>query len=361
MSENRDIVPAKPIDRFKMELVAREAMLKSLLPSTMGVDKFQAIVASAVADNMDLLECDRGSLLKACLQAAELGLALNKSMAEADILKVWNGKTKRYEAQFRPRYKGLMKLALQSGDVKKIESRIVYANDDFSYEEGTNPRITHKVKMGNRGDMIGAYCTWTLSNGETQFEVMDRDQILAIRDRSSSKTKEGKVVGPWVTDEGEMWRKTVVRRATKYMPMSPEVARAVRADNVAEGIEDIDEGIDSNEYSGEAFDITDFTDDTPQPTPEPEVAATRVSSLEEKIAAKPKAAKASAPEVETLHPNEDDDGLPNWAEWAMEAISLVSDMDDATRNAWKFHHEEMINEAELMEPRAVSALLKLLK
>jgi recombination protein RecT len=69
---------------------------------------------------------------------------------------------------------------------------------------------------------------------------MDRDQILAIRDRSSSKTKEGKIVGPWATDQDEMWRKTVVRRASKYMPLSTEAQRAVMADNQAEGIQVFD-------------------------------------------------------------------------------------------------------------------------
>ena len=89
--------------------------------------------------------------------------------------------------------------------------------------------------------MVGAYCIWTLKNGEKQFEVMDRDQIIGIRDRSSAKTKEGKIVGPWATDEEEMWRKTVVRRASKYMPRSLEgLANAVAVDNLHEAGRDVE-------------------------------------------------------------------------------------------------------------------------
>ena len=150
-------LPAKPMDRFKQELAMRESHLRSLLPQAMTVDKFQGIVVAAVADNMDLLECDRGSLLKACLSAAELGLSLNKSMGEADILKVWDNRLKKNVAQFRPRYKGLMKLAMQSGEVLKIESRLVHENDVFEVEEGLDARIVHKHGLSDRGAMVGAY------------------------------------------------------------------------------------------------------------------------------------------------------------------------------------------------------------
>ena len=347
------IAPAKPIDRFKAELGARQQMLTTLLPEGMKVEKFQAIVVTAVADNMDLLEVDRGSLIKACLQAAELGLVLNKSMAEADILKVWNNKIKKYEAQFRPRYKGLMKLALQTGEVLKIESRIVYENDEFEIIEGTSAGIIHKRKLSGRGGMIGAYCVWTLRNGESQFEVMSKEEILAIRDRSSSKTKEGKVVGPWVTDEAEMWRKTVVRRATKYMPMSPEIARAVHADNVAEGV------IEADEFDGEAADITDFGYE------EPEAAEDKVSSLEEKIAArtakKPEPVVAAEPvEIDYLNVDVDSEGFQDWDGWARNAIKVLRELTGAERTAWGEVHRDLLDEAEMLAPNAASAVLKLI-
>lgn len=340
-------LPAKPMDRFKQELAMRESHLRSLLPQAMTVDKFQAIVVAAVADNMDLLDCDRASLLKACLSAAELGLSLNKSMAEADILKVWDGRMKKNVAQFRPRYKGLMKLALQSGEVLKIESRLVYANDVFEVEQGIDPRIIHKHGLSDRGGMVGAYCVWKLKNGETQFEIMSKEEILAIRDRSSAKTKDGNVVGPWKTDEAEMWRKTVVRRASKYMPLSTEAQRAVMADNQAEGV------IDGDDYSGDEMDITDFAD-----TP---VAEAQVQTLEEKIAA-----KASAPQpkqelhIDILEPQEDGDMI-DWDGWCEAASEIVSSLTPEEREEWRQLHNGMLDEAELMTPRSAIKLLKLFK
>lgn len=327
----------------------REGHLRSLLPQAMTVDKFQGIVVAAVADNMDLLDCDRGSLLKACLSAAELGLSLNKSMGEADILKVWDGRMKKNVAQFRPRYKGLMKLALQAGEVLKIESRLVYSKDLFEVEEGIESRIIHKHGLSDRGEKIGAYCVWKLKNGETQFEVMSKEEILSIRDRSSSKTKDGTIVGPWKTDEAEMWRKTVVRRASKYMPLSTEAQRAVMADNQAEGI------IDGDEYSGSEMDITDF-DDVP-------AAEAQVQTLEEKIVAKAKPAPAPAPKtplhIDVLNPDLDEEGMADWDGWANSAFEIVLDLSEGERAAWRELHEAMLEEAELMAPRNTTKLMKL--
>lgn len=341
--QSNEIVPAKPMDRFKQELAMREGHLRSLLPQAMTVDKFQAVVVAAVADNMDLLDCDRGSLLKACLSAAELGLSLNKSMGEADILKVWDGRMKKNVAQFRPRYKGLMKLALQAGEVLKIESRLVYEKDVFEVEEGIEPRIIHKHGLSDRGEKIGAYCVWKLKNGETQFEIMSKEEILSIRNRSSSKTKEGVIVGPWKTDEAEMWRKTVVRRASKYMPLSTEAQRAVMADNQAEGI------IEADDYSGDEMDITDFND-----VP---AAEAQVQTLEEKIVA-----KAKTPlHIDVLEAGDDEEGMTDWDGWANTACEIVASLSPDERAAWRKLHEAMLEEAELMAPRNTTKLMKFFK
>lgn len=341
--QSNEIVPAKPMDRFKQELAMREGHLRSLLPQAMTVDKFQAVVVAAVADNMDLLDCDRGSLLKACLSAAELGLSLNKSMGEADILKVWDGRMKKNVAQFRPRYKGLMKLALQAGEVLKIESRLVYEKDVFEVEEDIEPRIIHKHGLSDRGEKIGAYCVWKLKNGETQFEIMSKEEILSIRNRSSSKTKEGVIVGPWKTDEAEMWRKTVVRRASKYMPLSTEAQRAVMADNQAEGI------IEADDYSGDEMDITDFND-----VP---AAEAQVQTLEEKIVA-----KAKTPlHIDVLEAGDDEEGMTDWDGWANTACEIVASLSPDERAAWRKLHEAMLEEAELMAPRNTTKLMKFFK
>ena len=347
------VATVRPIDRFKQEISLRKEMMLPLLPKTLSYDKFEAMVIAAVGSNPKLLECDRGSLLKACIQASELGLSLNPTLGEGDILQVWDSKTKSYQAQFRPRYMGLMKLARQSGMIAKIEAEIVCEKDEFLIQKGDEPRLEHRIKLGGRGPKIGAYCIWTMKDGSKQFEVMDRDQILAIRDRSSAKTKEGKIVGPWATDEDEMWRKTVVRRASKYMPRSTDAfSNAVTLDNLHEAGHEVDfeggEIIDITEPAFEEYeDITEEPEEDLPPPPKRKAASQRMDDL---------AAKVSRQEpIEILEVENGD-----LAGWCYNAIDIVSDLSPADRKRWRQAHREFLDEAELMEPEACNPLIKAL-
>ena len=347
------VATVRPIDRFKQEISLRKEMMLPLLPKTLSYDKFEAMVIAAVGSNPKLLECDRASLLKACIQASELGLSLNPTLGEGDILQVWDNRTKYYHAQFRPRYMGLMKLARQSGMIAKIEAEIVCEKDEFLIQKGDEPRLEHRIKLGGRGDKIGAYCIWTLKDGTKQFEVMDRDQIIAIRDRSSAKTKEGKIVGPWATDEDEMWRKTVVRRASKYMPRSTDAfANAVTLDNLHEAGHEADfeggEIIDITEpvFDDYEEDIEDVEEDLPPP-PKRKAASQRMDDLAAKV--------ARQEPIERV--NVEDGDL---AGWCYNAVHIVSDMSPADRKRWRQVHKDLLDEAELMEPDASMSLIKIL-
>lgn len=361
MQASNAVANVRPIDRFKQELSLRKDMMTSLLPKNINFDKFQAIVIAAVGSNPDLLECDRGSLLKSCIQAAELGLSLNPTLGEGDILKVWNNRTKRNDAQFRPRYMGLMKLARQSGEVMKIEAEIVRENDEFLIQKGDDPRLEHRIKLGNRGEMVGAYCIWTLKDGNKQFEVMDRDQILAIRDRSSAKTKEGKIVGPWATDQEEMWRKTVVRRASKYMPRATDAfSNAVALDNLLEVGHEVDI------KDGEVIDITAAPIDHDPDTGEvyEEVIHAPATDQMERIAkkvSKPEPEPEAEAEVTKLEVGHDADGDEDWDSWVASALSQVSAMSPNNRSSWRKLHLSMLDEAELMNARDLGKLISTLK
>ena len=382
MQNSNAVAEVRPIDRFKQELVLRKDMMVSLLPKNINFDKFQAIVIAAVGSNPDLLECDRGSLLKSCIQAAELGLSLNPTLGEGDILKVWNNRSKKYDAQFRPRYMGLMKLARQSGEVLKIEAEIVRENDDFLIKKGDDPRLEHSIKLGKRGEMVGAYCVWTLKDGTKQFEVMDRDQIIAIRDRSSAKTKDNRIVGPWATDEEEMWRKTVVRRASKYMPRATEAfTNAVTLDNLHEVGHEVE--IQDGEVIDITADVMDITEPEPEDAPPPPA-----QSQMDRIAAKvtPRAEAAQEPreprddpepaekrgsdraeaarpraEIQMLHVEHDADGDEDWDGWVSRAMTITSDMPPSIKAEWRKAHISMLDEAELMNARNLGKLISSLK
>lgn len=122
-------------------------------------------------------------------------------------------------------YMGLMHLAMETGSIRWGQSVIVYSNDKFK-RVGIDKAPLHEVdEFGDRGEPVGVYCVVKTSDGDYLTETMKRDDIIKIRDRSQG-FKSGKN-SPWLTDELEMWRKTVVKRASKYWPKVERLNNAI--------------------------------------------------------------------------------------------------------------------------------------
>lgn len=349
-SPNQQVVQAaRPIDHFRRQVELAAPTIAKMLPTHLSWEKFQSQLISAVSYDAKLLECTPASLIRAAAEAAELGLSLNRQLGEADILPVWNGRIKKLEAQMRPRFIGLMKLATQSGEVKGISAHIVHENDEFDYQFGTNAALTHKPpRKGGRGEWTHAYCTWKLANGETQFEVMDKDQILAIRERSQSKNQQGEVVGPWATDTLEMARKTVVKRASKYMPRSSEAFnRAVGLDNAYEGGEEPPHFTD--------VPIPDAVDVT-EPMPPSAAGAKQAADLEAKIGKK--GAAATPPTGATIKPLDlpDYNGVADWDAWTPKAMEALTALSADDRKKWYEMHRTIIDRAAEQAPDVAAAI-----
>lgn len=174
----------------------------------------------AISKNKDLLVCTKESLLTAIVASALLGLDCTGTLGQGYLVPF--GK----ECVFIAGYQGLIELALKSKRVNQIEARPVYENDMFEVIFGTDQIIRHRpLLVGDRGDFICAYAIADTDKGQ-QIEIMRKDEINVIRDRSPGKGK-----GPWKSDYSEMCRKTVVRRLIKYIPKSPELIKAVEYDD----------------------------------------------------------------------------------------------------------------------------------
>jgi len=219
-------------DRLKNYLGKHLDAIQSVANRVITPDRMVRLVCAAASREPALLKCTPLSILRATMQAAELGLEVCSGKNEAYLIPRWNKNTKSTEATFLPGYQGLIKLVCDSGQVRNVEARLVYAKDiTFEVEQGTNPHITHRPTWEkDRGAIVAVYAVAFFPDGTCQFEVMPWHEIEAIRDRS--KDKEG--FSPWKTDEGEMGRKTAVRRLSKYLRKSPELARALEIQARAE-------------------------------------------------------------------------------------------------------------------------------
>lgn len=116
-------------------------------------------------------------------------------------------------------YRGLIKIATDAGSIRWVQSELVYSTDRFTFK-GRVAAPIHEANVfsKDRGEVIGVYCVAKTVDGDILTETMSVDEINEIRDRSSyyKKTKKG----PWLTDYGEMAKKTVIKRARKTWPES---------------------------------------------------------------------------------------------------------------------------------------------
>jgi len=230
--------------RVQRALEARSDALMAVLPSKVGVDRFMRVALGAMSRTPLLFECTTESVVKAMLDAAELGLEPSGLLGQAYLVPFRNRvkvahptnpavtvEQWQYEAQLIVGYRGLVDIMLRSDQVSSVEARAVRARDVFALSYGTTPGIHHVPYIpgvmgapaagaeGAPEDGAGPYTAFyaviTLKDGTKVIDVMSNAEVQAVRARSRAKDS-----GPWVSDYAEMGRKTVTRRASKYGPAS---------------------------------------------------------------------------------------------------------------------------------------------
>lgn len=167
---------------------------------------------------------NRQSVVNAVVNLGAIGLSLNPAKKQAYLVPR-DGKI-----CLDISYMGLIDLAVQEGAVRWAKAELVYSADSFTLNgPGVAPTHLSNPFSKERGGIIGAYCVAKLPDGDYLTETMSADEIDAIRDRSSAWKAwiEKQKRCPWVTDYGEMARKTVVKRASKYWASTGRLQQAV--------------------------------------------------------------------------------------------------------------------------------------
>lgn len=203
-------------------LIRTEGAMREItdaLPAHVTPKRYVRAVLTAINKNPKLAKCTQASFINAMMDCGEAGLEPNGR--EAHFIPYGD------QCQLIIDYKGLIKMAYQSGTVRSIHANTVYEGDDFNYADCTH--IPHgwriEPKPATRGKCIGAYCTIEKRGGSVHHERMTFDEIEAIRKRSRAGSS-----GPWKTDWDEMAKKTVFRRASKWIQLSPHLEEVLERD-----------------------------------------------------------------------------------------------------------------------------------
>jgi len=260
-----------------------QAQIQAALPKHMTPERMARIATTEIRKNPKLAQCEPLSFIGAVIQCAQLGLEPGSALGHAyilpfDVKKKERGEwvTVRTDAQVIVGYRGMIDLARRSGQIQSINARVVHAGDKFSYAYGLDEHLTHVPTEGTAGPATHFYAVAKFKDGGFQFDVMTISSVHRIRDETqgykaylAAKAKGYKADTPWLKDEDEMGRKTVLRRLFKYLPVSVELQRAVLLDEQAD--HNIDQGNESV-IDGEFHRVEDepqMEDDSPADAPPP--------------------------------------------------------------------------------------------
>lgn len=193
------------------------------------LDRFLRLATSTINQTPRLKDCTQESIVGALLKSAQLNLEPNTILGECYIIPRQNkGK---WEANFELGYKGIIKLAYRSNDVKLIQANEVFENDEFDFDLGET-RLIHKPMLkGPRGKVFAYWARFILKDGTSDFKVWSVSDIEAHRDQYSKGASSD--YSPWNTAFDQMAKKTVIKDVLRYAPLSVEdYAHAMGADQM---------------------------------------------------------------------------------------------------------------------------------
>ena len=179
------------------------------------------------------------SVRDAVTNVAAIGISLNPAKRQAYLVPMDGA------IQLQISYMGLVEIAVASGSIRFAKAELVRRNDSFRLN-GLDKEPTHVYDPfgTERGDVVGVYSVVKTRDGDWITGTMPIAEINAIRDRSSAWkawiSKQKKC--PWVTDESEMQKKTIIKRDYKMWPRSDRLDKAIHFMNTEGG-----EGIDLND------------------------------------------------------------------------------------------------------------------
>lgn len=183
----------------------------------------------AFQTNAALGKCSPDSVRNSIINVAAIGLTLNPALGYAYLV------PESGSCNLKVSFKGLLKIATDSGSIKWAKAEVVKEGDTFNYC-GPCQMPEHIMQpFGNRGKTVGVYCIAKTHEGDILVDIMGASEIEKIK--GAAKTK-----NVWNQWPDEMAKKAIIKRASKQWPKTDRDDRldlAVAAVNDDEGSEDL--------------------------------------------------------------------------------------------------------------------------
>lgn len=182
---------------------------------------FMSSIISAVSSNKYLLECDPMSVISSAAVAASMDLPINQNLGFAHIVP-YKG-----VAQFQIGWKGLVQLAMRTGQYKTINAVKIMEGQIKKHDIFTGEMEFQEQATSDK--VIGYLLYFKLLNGFEKYHYMTADECKKHANRYSAAFKSG--YGPWKDDFDAMALKTVVKMGlSKYGILSIQMEKAITVD-----------------------------------------------------------------------------------------------------------------------------------
>lgn len=197
--------------------------------------QFMGAILSLANNNQLLAKCEPTSVVNSALIAATLDLQINPSLNQAYVIPYGN------TATFQIGTRGLIQLALRSGQYQKIEVNEVYEGEIRNFDKFTGDF--------ERGDaisdkIIGFMAYIRLINGYEKYLYMTVDQLKAHGQKYSRNYNSSNSL--WKTDFSSMSKKTLLKQIlSKFGILSVEMQRAQIFDQSSPLGDAITDGVDA--------------------------------------------------------------------------------------------------------------------
>lgn len=181
---------------------------------------FISSILSVTNSNALLQKAEPTSIMNAAVIAATLDLPINGSLGFAYIVP-YSG-----QAQFQIGYKGLVQLAMRSGQYKTINVSEVYEGEIKSVN-----RFTGEYEFGDKTSdkVVGYMAYFKLINGFEKYMYMTKEEAEKHGKKYSQTFKRG--TGLWASEFDTMSKKTVLKMLlSKFGILSIEMQRGIQFD-----------------------------------------------------------------------------------------------------------------------------------
>lgn len=237
-NHNVQITPQK---RMSSALEKMLPEIKKAVGKTMTPERFSRIALSLFNGNQQFWAADTTSFLSALMQSAQCGLEPNTVLGEAYVIPYRNEKKGITEVNFQVGYKGILKLALNTGEYEAIYAHEVRDGDKFKYSYGLHKDLVHEPADVPSEIVTHYYAVYKLKNGGFDFVVWSKNRVEQHAKEFSKNYMYKNQVNKnsvWFKNFDSMAKKTVLLDVLKYAPKSVEMAKALDLDYKSEAKED---------------------------------------------------------------------------------------------------------------------------